>query len=69
MSDEPHQQSCSNPGRDDYFTSPCCYTDHPGLAHTITECTGCGRKLRCYVEQQPVAVCDLAGDDVQEEAE
>lgn len=48
-----------NPGRDDYFTCPNCLSDHHASAHRITICDNCGRKLRCTVEQQDVAVCEL----------
>lgn len=66
--DKAYSQRCSNPGREDVFTCPGCYEDHHGAASSITSCTKCGRALRCYVEDQPVATCELAepGQDEDE---
>lgn len=68
MSDKPFAQSCSNPGMEDHFTCPGCYQDHVGAPSSITRCTKCGRPLHCYVDSQPVAVCELAEPE-QDEAE
>jgi hypothetical protein len=56
-------ERCSNPGRDDRWTTPCCYADVAGDADA---CPDCGAPITCDVEQQPVAVCtirDPRGDD------
>lgn len=65
--DAPFQQRCSNPGQEDRFTCPGCYEDHHGVASSITSCSKCGRALRCYVEQQPVATCELADAESEDD--
>mgnify|MGYP001060213772 CR=1 FL=1 len=60
---EPYDTRCTNPGLEDRFTCPGCYEDHFGDPEEITRCEKCKRKLRCSIETQPVAVCELAEDD------
>lgn len=57
---------CSNPGHDDYFTTPCCYAYFTGKKH---KCPECGAPIICEVEQQPVAVCRIPDPDEHNECE
>lgn len=48
-----------NPGFDDRFTCPHCLDDF----HEETDvCLSCGARIRCFVEQQPVSVCELLAE-------
>ena len=66
--DKPFEQRVTNPGFEDRFTCPGCYHDHRGAPSAVTKCERCKRPLRCSIERQPVAVCELAGNDEQDEA-
>jgi hypothetical protein len=57
-------ESCTNPGQDERFTTPCCYAD---VTEDARECPHCGAPIVCEVEQQPVAVCRIADKDEEEE--
>ena len=55
---QPYAEECSNPGRYDYWTCPACYgdlnaTDGYGADQDV-ECRHCKRKVRLWVEDQPV---------------
>lgn len=52
-------ERCQNPGRDDLFTTPCCYAD---VTESATRCPECDAPIVCEVEQQPVAVCRIADE-------
>lgn len=52
-------ETCSNPGWDYRFTSPCCYADFEGERST---CPDCGAPIECEVDYQPVAVCRIVGE-------
>ncbi|MBI1495380.1 repressor of yield of DENV family protein [Halocynthiibacter styelae] len=59
---EPHAEECRNPGRDDYWTCPGCYTDLPGDdGFGIGEftCPECDRAVVLSVEHDPVSIATL----------
>lgn len=66
---DPHADSCSNPGRDDHFTCPGCYDDVPSSGGEIVECSGCGAWLRTEIEQQPVATARMIRRDDTDDIE
>lgn len=57
---EPHAEVASNPGRDDYWTCPGCYTDLGGIGRGEHVCPACDRAIVCSVEYEPVCVTKLA---------
>ena len=56
-------ESCTNPGQDERFTTPCCYAD---VTESATACPECNAPIICEVEQQPVAVCRIADEDEED---
>lgn len=60
----PRGERCTNPGQDERFTTPCCYTD---VGEDATKCPTCGAPIVCEVEQQPVAVCRIADEDEEDD--
>lgn len=56
---EPFQDECRNPDAKT-FTTPCCYEDSE---QEIDHCPKCGRKVKCSIEYDPVAVCRLVEDE------
>ncbi|MBL3569887.1 hypothetical protein BV509_00865 [Rhodovulum sulfidophilum] len=66
LNEEPIDTSCSNPGRDDYWTCPGCYHDLGDVGEGRHTCPECGRGIDCAIDIQPVCVARLA--DHEEEA-
>ena len=52
---------CTNPGFYDYFTCPNCYADHMGYLEGTSAICECGAHLVFTIEQQPIAVTEIAG--------
>ncbi len=51
---EPLSTSCSNPGRDDYWTCPACYADQGDVGDdNIVDCA-CGHRFKATLEHEPV---------------
>lgn len=65
MSDEPFQNECKNNGYGARFTCPGCYhdLDYDEWCGETGECPNCGLTVRCYVDSEPVSVCELHEDD------
>jgi len=53
-----------NPGYDGRFTCPACLHD---FYMSETECPSCHTKVRCRVEHEPVATCEVVDADTEEE--
>lgn len=56
---EPHSESCSNPGRDDYWTCPACYHDLGDVGRGRHTCPECERELECTLDSEPVCTTAL----------
>lgn len=51
-----------NPGFDDRYTCPRCLSDFYEATET---CPSCSAHVRCTVDQQPVAVCELLAEPTE----
>lgn len=56
---EPPAQECSNPGHDDRWTCPGCYSELGDVGTGPHKCGICDRTVHCSIEQQPVCVASL----------
>ena len=53
-----------NPGFDDRFTCPACFFDFSD--RRATKCPSCDASIKCWVETEPVAMCELVTADEEE---
>lgn len=56
---QPFAESCENPGRDDWWTCPGCYTDLGDVGQGEHRCTSCDRVLVCSVVYNPACRAEL----------
>lgn len=63
---EPNAKHCSNPHRDDYWTSPCCYADMYDVGSGTHPCPECGRPIVCTVEMEPACHARLEEVDLDD---
>lgn len=63
---EPMADECSNPGRDDFWTCPGCYTDLGCIGEGDHTCPHCDRDITCTIEHQPVCTTRLREKETDE---